>query len=335
MSIIKDMNNQLKKVPRVLMMVTVLGTTIGLTGCGGSPDAEAPPLLSEGDISQGRDAYFDALQNGNYSELDDIIATLKQESDAGDPQSLAVLGFAHSWKLAEYRRDPSDPSITEHAKLAADAFSGAIKEIPHDARLLGFRGSFRQARGKIENNSLMTALGWFDEVNAATRWPAWGLFTKAYGLITFGPDESLYKQGIGFLWDNLDICAGENVNREAFNLQDYPQLTQPNIDPRIERPCTNTPVAPHNLEGFFLYFGDMYAKASNLDQAETMYLTALEVNQGDWPYADVAAKRIERLQELPALFNLERGSSEQVSVDEINVFQSQISCVACHQGSLE
>ncbi len=332
MKIIKGMNNRLIKVPQILMIVTFLGSAIGLTGCGAEIDLEAPPLLSEGDLSQGRSAYFDALWDGNYNNLDEIIITLKKEADAGDPQSLAVLGFAHSWKLAEYRRDPVNSSITDHAKLAADAFSGAIKELPHDARLLGFRGSFRQARGRIENNSLLTALGWFDEVNAANRWPAWGLFTKAYGLITFGPDESLYQQGIDSLWDNLDICAGEEVNREAFNLQDYPQLTQSNDDPRIERPCTNTPVAPHNLEGFFLYFGDMYSKASNINKAETMYRTALEVNTGSWPYVNVATKRIERLQDLPALFNLERGSSEPVSVDDINLFQSQISCVVCHQG---
>ncbi|OUS30119.1 hypothetical protein A9Q99_06455 [Gammaproteobacteria bacterium 45_16_T64] len=315
---------------KISLITTMVASVSLLPGCA-SEDAEAPALLSEGESSQGRVDFFEALRHGSYDDVDDIIITLTEESSAGDPRSQAVLGFAHSWKLAEYRRDPTDPNITQHAQLAIDAFHGAIKEIPDDARLLGFRGSFRQAQGKIDDNSLLTALGWFDEVNAAKRWPAWGLFTKAYGLITFEPEESLYKQGIDFMWENLDVCAGVPVDKDSFNLQDYPQLGQPYSDPRLDRACNNTAVAPYNLEGFFLYFGDMYAKASNLEKASVMYNAALELDPGSWPYADVANTRLERLEELPTLFNLERASSELVSADDINLFQGPISCVSCHQ----
>ena len=307
--------------------------TLGITGC--KEDKEAPPLLSESTPSEGRDAFFDALWYGEYERMENVIPLLQAEADAGDASSLAILGFSHSWKLAEYRRDPdADPDIGRHAALAVDAFDAAIRQIPGDARLLGFRGSFLQAQGRVESNQLLTIRGFIDENNAAQRWPAWGLFTKAYGLITLAADDPLYQQGIDALWENIDVCAGEPVNREAFNLADYPALFVPSGDPRLDRPCLNTPVAPHNLEGFFLYFGDMYAKANDLDQAQRLYGIALELDPGDWPYAHVARSRLNRLDELPELFNRVYDRSEEVSVEEINLFESQINCVSCHQGEV-
>ncbi|MCG8314077.1 MAG: hypothetical protein MI976_12775 [Pseudomonadales bacterium] len=134
------------------------------------------------------------------------------------------------------------------------------------------------------------------------------------------------------MWENIDVCAGEPVNREDFQLVDYPGLNQATGNPLLDRACLNTPVVPHNLEGFFLYFGDMYAKANNLEQAQRLYGIALELDPGDWPYSQVVLSRLERLEELPVLFNTVYESSEEVSVEEINLFESQINCVPCHQG---
>ena len=312
-------------------LAILLSTAFILTGCGA--DKEAPPLLSEREGSAGRDAYFEALWDGDYAQVDGLIQTLQAEARTGDAYSKAVLGFTHAWKLAEYRRAPvSDPNVTDQAALAVDAFTEAMEDAPKDARLLGFRGSYLQAQGSITNNPLLKAKGLLDEIRAAQRWPAWGLFTKAYGLITLDPNDSLYRQGIDAMWQNLDVCAGEKVDRDNFQLHDYPGLFTPYEDPRLERACKNTDIVPHNLEGFFLYFGDMYAKAGELQFAESMYRDALSVNDGSWPYAYVVERRIERLNELPVLFNMKRGSTDQVSVEEISMFESQISCVACHQG---
>ncbi|MCG8314078.1 MAG: hypothetical protein MI976_12780 [Pseudomonadales bacterium] len=166
--------------------------TVAISGCSVNEDTEAPALLSE-NPSEAREGYFEALWYGEYERLDDLIPALQAEAEAGDAYSQAILGFSYGWKLAEYRRDlDADPNIGLNAEKAVDAFDSAMKLIPGDARLLGFRGSYLQAQGRIDNNQLLTIRGFIDESNAATRWPAWGLFTKAYGLITLSPESSLY-----------------------------------------------------------------------------------------------------------------------------------------------
>lgn len=307
-------------------------TALMLSAC--FADKEAPALLSEGETTPARDSYFDALRQGRYGQLNTIIPALKQEADAGEERSMAVLGFAYSWQLAEYRRDPAaDSTVGKNARLAVEAFDHAMDEIPKDARLLGFRGSFKQAQARVEDNPALTIAGFIDEEAAAKRWPAWGLFTKAYGVITLNPNDKLYQGGIDAMWKNLDVCAGTKVDRNNFAIADYPNLFAQNPDPRIQRACINTPVAPHNIEGFFLYFGDLYAKANELEKARHMYQIALDMNPGDWPYAQVAMTRIERLNQLPELFNTEYDRALPVSVDDINLFQGPANCVVCHQGS--
>lgn len=318
-----------KKAARLMLPVI---TALMLTAC--FADKEAPALLSEGEASPARDSYFDALWQGSYTQLNTIIPALKQEADAGDERSMATLGFAYAWQLAEYRRNPSaDANVGKNARLAVEAFDSAMKDIPNDARLLGFRGSFKQAQARVENNPSLITAGFIDEELAARRWPAWGLFTKAYGVITLSPTDKVYQDGINAMWKNIDVCAGTKVDRDNFVVTDYPGLFASNPDLRIQRACTNTPVAPHNIEGFFLYFGDLYAKASDLEKARHMYQIALDMNPGDWPYAQVAMRRIERLEQLPALFNTEYDRSLPVSVDDINMFQGPANCTGCHQGA--
>lgn len=317
---------------RTAKLILPIITALMLTAC--FPDKEAPALLSEGETSPARDSYFDALWQGRYSQLNTLIPALKQEADAGDEKSMAILGFAYAWQLAEYRRDPAaNPTVGNNARLAVEAFDSAMDEIPNDARLLGFRGSFKQAQARVEDNPSLTIAGFLDEEAAAKRWPAWGLFTKAYGVITLSPSDKIYQGGIDAMWKNLDVCAGTKVDRNNFAIADYPNLFTQNSDPRIQRACTNTPVAPHNIEGFFLYFGDLYAKANELEKAQHMYQIALDMNPGDWPYAQVAMTRIERLNQLPELFNTEYDRALPVSVDDINLFQGPANCMACHQGS--
>ena len=297
------------------------------------PIQSPPPLLLAATPSPGRTAYFAALGTGDYAALDGIIATLTQEADSGDITSRAVLGFAHAWRLSEWHRQPTDPTVTRHAALAAHAFEQASAALPDDPRLVGFRGSFLQARGSIEDDPKLTRQGWFDTVDASKAWPEWGKFTQAYGLITLSTDHRLYNESIELYWDNLDECAGAPVPRGPLDWRPYAAELDANGSARDRRACTNTTVAPHNVEGFFMVFGDHLAKAGDLELARSMYENALNIDDGTWPHRAVAEARVADLQALPERFSTNPEGGEVRAVTEMPVFGSAISCTVCHQAT--
>jgi len=305
---------------------------IALTGCV-RPIQSPPPLLVSASPSSARTAYFAALLSGDYSALDAIIAELAQEAEAGDDTSRAVLGFAHAWRLSEWQRQPDDPTVTAHAAKAAAAFAEASAAFPDDPRLVGFRGSFLQARGSIEGDDKLTRAGWFDTVAAAKAWPEWGKFTQAYGLVTLSTDHRRFDDGIALYWDNLDECAGEPVPRGPLDWRPYAEKLDHQGSPIDRRACTNTSVAPHNVEGFFMVFGDHLAKAGELDTARAMYDNALNIDDGTWPHRAVAERRLADLASLPDRFAQPPARGEVRDLTEMPVFGSAISCTVCHQGT--
>ncbi|MBX2803750.1 MAG: hypothetical protein KTR31_39095 [Myxococcales bacterium] len=296
-----------------------------LAACVGR-DAAPPPLLLDAPPSPGRTAYFDAMAQADYTALDGVIATLQAEESAGDAVSGAVLGFAHAWRLSEWRRTGED--TTAHAELAAEAFDRAVDAFPSDPRLVGFRGSMLQAQGTIDERGALQRKGWFDTVESARRWPEWGQFTQGYGLVTFEPDHRRVQQGAELFWRTLDDCAGVELERGPFRWADHRPavLASDEFDVRA---CDNTPVAPHNIEGFFLVFADFYIKSGDLDLAAVMLDNALESDDGTWPHRALAEDRLARLQELTPLYATEADAD--TADEDMTVFGSTVGCMVCHQ----
>ena len=315
------------------MNARLLLPLLSLTAC--APLAEAPPLLSEAPSTPGRDAFFTSLLAADYAAVDDTIELLTQEYLDGDDISTATLGFAHAWRLSESSRLEDGPArVIESADLAVRYFSEASEAFPDDARLRGFLGSFKQAQGSIHGHSDLQTEGWCDQGGAAQDWPEWGLFTRAYGLVTLDPSEQRYQDGIGFLWKNVDVCIDGSMDRADFDYLPYVEGVQTDADDRNRRACANTNVVPFNTEGFFLIFGDMLAKAGELEDAAVMYETALDIpNPAEWPYRGLTEDRLDRLQDLPDAFavNLERGDAVDPAVTTI--FRGPYNCSVCHEGS--
>ncbi|MEN0064924.1 MAG: hypothetical protein AAGA48_22455 [Myxococcota bacterium] len=299
----------------------------GLVACA-TRDATTPPLLHTASPSDGRDAYFEALGTADYDRLDGIIDTLQTEADAGDAVSLATLGFAHAWRLSEWRRRPDDANVTDHARWAMEAFDDAVDAVPDDARLVGFRGSFRQATGTIEERGGLVRRGWFDTVESARRWPEWGLFTQAYGLVTLEPETRRFEKGITLLWENLDECADTEVPRENMDWTVFADRIDDDFDVRA---CTNTPVAPHNIEGFFFVFGDFYAKKGDLANAKMMYENAVAMDDGTWPWRTLTDHRLATLDTLPDRLNRTYDEDDRPTPEDMLVFGSIAGCTICHQ----
>ena len=265
---------------------------------------QLPDLLSDAPPSIGRDAYVDALSTGNYAAGEEAIELLTREYLDGDPHSTALLGFAHAWRLSEASRsDDASARVIESADLAVRFFSEALEDFPNDRRLRGFLGSFKQAQGSIHDRPALQRKGWFDQKAAVRDWPEWEHFTQAYGRVTKGVDDPRYVDGIDLLWKNLEACIDDRIDRNAFNYRPLFDLVQSDSDDRDQRACVNTPIAPYNALGFFLFFREMLAKARDLATADGMYQTALDLPESEtWPYVWLAEDRIANLDVLPDRF---------------------------------
>ncbi|MCP4503483.1 MAG: hypothetical protein GY822_26425 [Deltaproteobacteria bacterium] len=299
------------------------------------PLEEAPALLSGAPSTPGRDAFFVAFYAGDYDALDEIIELLTREYLDGDDISTATLGFAHAWRLAESSRNSEGPArVIESADLAVRFFEESSEVFPNDARLRGFLGSFKQASGSIHGHDDLKTEGWFDQQGAAQDWPEWGYFTQAYGLVTLEPSETRYNDGIELYWKNIDACIDGSIDRNNFDYLPYVEDVQNDSDERDSRACGNSEVVPFNTQGFFLIFGDMLAKGNQLEDAEKMYQTALDIPSDEaWPYRELTENRLETLSDLPNAFakDVERGS--EVNPYKTTIFSGPMNCVACHEGA--
>lgn len=135
-------------------------------------------------------------------------------------------------------------------------------------------------------------------------------------------------------WRNLEACLCRDIDREKPNLQDIDQIPERVAnDYRKSRACTNSWIAPHNVEGFLLNLGDMLVKQQNLIAAREVYRAIRKVKEFEaWPYRHVLVDRIANMEENVALFR----RPAQVLKDNQQVFiRTTYGCMGCHQKSEE
>ena len=300
------------------------------TGC--APLSEPPPLLSSSPQTEGRAAFFTAFRDADYEAVEHSIELLTREYLDGDDISTATLGFAHAWRLAESgRMEDGSARVIESSDLAVRYFMEASESFPKDPRLKGFLGSFKQAQGSIHGRPELQTQGWFDQGSAVQDWPEWGLFTRAYGLVTKEPEDGRFKDGVSFLWRNLDECIDGKIDRTAFDYLIHFEAVQQDDDLRNQRACGNTDVAPYNAQGFFAVFGDMLAKSGDLDMASVMYTTAADLPGSDsWPYAQLVQQRLNDLAQLPEFFSSTPERGTLADATRSTIFSGPYNCAICH-----
>lgn len=185
----------------------------------------------------------------------------------------------------------------------------------------------------------MILKGYISSLKAIKKWPTFN--RTALSLIESQLDSSsvLFKQGINNQWKVVDECSCKKLNEETVMaspqkvLADFFYEVKNSKDPLIKRACWNSWIAPHNLEGFCLNFGDMLVKEGKLKEAKEIYLAAkLAPSYNDWIYKPLIEERIQNMESNKKIFNqplkiIYRKNEKQIFIN------SEISCVACHQMS--
>lgn len=322
-----------------MMLISTRGATFAIAciaalvgGCSWIAIASAPAKASQPTDARGRAVaaeFWDALHAGSYERIDGLLEKHAQVLMAvpGDATSAAHKGWLHAWRLAERGRVAPAARITEHATLARVLFDDAARLRPEDARILGFAASFTMTEASIAGDEAAMRRGYYRMKDAVAAFPEFNLFTSGYSMSGGASDGPRFREGLAQQWATLDVCFGEHVERNAPRLDRYLSLR---TSEGPKRACWNSWIAPHNWEGFFLNFGDMLARTSDLRNARAMYEAArLSDTYAQWPWRDVLERRLAHLEELPERLNHAAAEEREWTPMVKSVF----ACSGCHQAN--
>jgi hypothetical protein len=275
---------------------------------------------------QAKQTFWSALHGGRYDQAPEAIRLLTAAylENPRQPEISLLLAHAHLWTIAERARNQElDPRITDHAILAEKYFTEAYRLNPEDHRIPGWLGGVKLALGQIHQDERPTREGYFMLHDAIRSFPEFNYFSAGYVMSSRSRDDDKFREAVEDMWKNLDLCAGEQLDRRN---PDYRKFMAQETTSGPKRVCWNSRIAPHNFEGFFLNMGDMLVKHGEVDQARKIYAIArLSKGYEAWRYKALLEEHIVQAEERAKQFQV----SDPTHHPEI-MFQSAHACTACH-----
>ena len=320
------------KLFRAVVCCAALALT--LAGCAYVAEKTAPRKPAAATRSaaavQADDLFWSTLHRGEYAGIAPALEaqTAAYLATPTDATSAAHVGFLHIWKVSERRRvAPAPATITDDIVLARRYFEEAVELNPRDARYLGFLASTTLAEGTIDQDERLTRRGYYMLLDSIKAWPEFNLFTAGYVMSAQPAGSARFRQALQWQWQNLDVCAGEKVDRRSAAYAKYMRLETREGKKRV---CWNSAIAPHNFEGFFLNMGDMLVKSGDVDTARKVYANArLSATFSQWSYREVLEERIRDAQQNVTAFNGPAGANDRG--DRQIMVASTFACMACHR----
>lgn len=309
-----------------------------IAGCGPGPSIPPAPVSAAPRIPLAITAdslFWQAFRAGGYDQAPRVMRVLKAAylQNPTDHRTAALIGYLHAWQLAERSRlDPMPPEVTDHAALARRYFDHAIAHSPReDARLLGFNAVFRMSEGDIHRDHALSADGLARGRRAVTAWPEFNGFTVGYVLSARRDTSALFRYGLELQWRTMDLCTRAVIDRANPRAELAVAAESTETDARRRRACWNTPIVPHNTEGFFLNMGDMLVKSGDWRMAQRIYAHAKVMRSYQaWPFRSVLESRIEHAERNVAVFRgIDSTSTPRVDI----TLRSPFACMVCHQAA--
>jgi hypothetical protein len=314
-----------------------LSLLIGIFALSFVPEPKPAPTLKR----SATEKMWDALHLGQYDSINSVIRELRLADyyNPNDHQITAHLGFVHLWKFAERGRNPVDKSIADDVYRSNAYFKKAVRLNPYDPRLKGFLSATEFCKGALKKNIFTMAGGYVKARKAIHDWPQFNMFALSLVESQGGKNSLMFREGMKFQWQLVDECSCDTIteatllaNPDSVMMQIVGELDK-TTDDRLKRACWNSWIAPHNLEGFLMNFGDMLVKQGRVEDARKIYRSArLSPGYSEWVYKDVLERRIVNANINASRFAKRAKIFAASGEDEIFV-NSSISCVGCHQMS--
>jgi tetratricopeptide (TPR) repeat protein len=244
------------------------------------------------DGAAGEAAFWDTLW-GDADRHEDALRFLARAvaRDRRDARSHFLIAMQYLNLYGQQTADLNHPSdrakrLVEESRAAFDRAVPLLWDgAAGDSRVPGFAAAATYAKGVGFRDAALTAQG-VDELEYAT---SINTLFNSFDLLAVAPAVSNKDPLYARVIDLLDVTFPEVATYCS---------TQQEI-------CFNDGMAPHNLEGTFILFGDIYAKGGRTESARGYYGSALSLGeQSGWDPHFVAAvrDRLETLEQRVALY---------------------------------
>ncbi len=273
-------------------------------------------------------AFWDNFFAARYDQIPNIrtLLTAAYLENPNDPEIALLLTHTQLWAVSERSRlDRIGPEITDHLILAERYLEEAKHLAPDDLRIPGWLGDVKMALGQIHQDERLTRTGYFMAKGAAQAYPEFNGFTFSYGLVSQPYDSPQFRESVEWMWENLRVCTGRTYDRFRPEIE-YRQFASLRTEEGPKRVCWNTPRVPHNVEGFFLHFGDVLLKNGQREAAEAAYGVIKQVPEyTTWRYKAALEERLSNAGDW-----IRRLRAKDPKNEPPYLFNSPIACVACH-----
>jgi hypothetical protein len=291
---------------------------------GGEVDAGGAPTVEE-------DRLFTALNQADYAGLDDVIAgyAAANQAEPDDVLTLALLGSAHLWRVAEAGRDPATAQMVAqtHAPQVARYLGEAHERAPQQTFVAGLLGLSLWDAGTQTGDTGAQQQGAALVDQIAEVHPELGLFLRILAYQNLPRDDARFAVAVDSAWQWLDSCVGEPVDRTDPDLAPY--FTPDRIAGWTgeRRFCWETERVPNAAKGSFLVIGDVLVKQGEVAAGRVMYENATRVPGYDaWPHRDAIESRLaENLEERAAAYDQADPSAWPAHG------KPPLGCTLCHQ----
>jgi hypothetical protein len=273
-------------------------------------------------------AFWGAFRDARYEAIPEVHTLLAAAYDENphDPRVAMLLGQLHFWKAAERARDTRRaPTIAEHLILAERYLHEAARLAPDDHRIPGWVGGLELALGNVHGDPGLTRRGYFRLRKAMLAYPEFNGFSFAFPLISQPPASPLLREAVDAMWETAELCNRERYDRARPHLE-YRRFAQHRTAAGRTRVCWNTELVPHNMEGFFLHFGDLLLKAGFEEAARAAWDVIPQIPEyATWRYQAALEDRRTHFARWSRTLR-----DDDPDNDPPYMLRSPLSCTGCH-----
>jgi hypothetical protein len=273
-------------------------------------------------------AFWSAFLAEEYASLPDVIADLDAAAteNPDDAEVVLIRAHAHLWRLGEFERDPDQGLAVqiESSMAAIESFTAAKALAPDDYRIPCWLGLALINTGTALGDDEMIAQGRAEVDASVEGFPEFSLFCRMLEYENAPYDSPEFQETVDAVWDTLDLCFGEMVDRDAPDLSPY--LDQQTAEGN-KRVCWNlTPKAVHNWQGFMIHAGDIIAKSGAVDAATVLYEDAELLDWETWQHQDLIDDRLADVAGRAASYQ------DGDPMNDAEIGSGTYSCTMCHGG---
>lgn len=272
--------------------------------------------------------FWASFSEARYEDLPEIrrLLTAAYLETPTDPQLALLLAHAHLWTISERARlRELEPGITDHLILAERYFEEAGRLAPNDERMAGWLGPVKMALGEVHRDERLKREGYVMVRAGADAYLEFNGFSLAYPLIRQPHDSPRFQEAVEAMWRSTEACTGRRYDRERPPVS-WAELAPLRTGRGRARVCWNTALVPHNVEGFFLHFGDLLLKNGQREAAEAAYRLIKQTDgYSSWRFKSALEERLGKLDDWSR--RLRDGDPGN---DPPYLFASPIACVGCH-----